>query len=513
VGVIGLKSKIFFTLVVLLATGMLLVDLVSITFWKRDSIQRELRRVSDLLAVIAIEEDWGRVVSRLHHAKCGMRIMRDSQVSPVPGLPLCSSGVIRESLYKAQATGREYSGVLGVWPIPFFPDRRSLFVAFPVRKEGRLVGGIAVAIPVSTIFSSIGGYQRIILVSLLVNLIVLSVVGLFRFIRSTIRPVENLVGLAESYSEEDGIPFLVFGSQDEFGQLSEALHRMLERIEGDRERLRSAVRSLEKANRELRNTQEEMVRAEKLASIGRLAAGMAHEIGNPLGIVQGYMELLKIQSLPREERFDYVERAEQELQRVNSLIRQLLDYSRAPTLERVDVSLHDILTSLVRMVGPQPFMENVDLHCSCAASNDIVTANPDQLRQVFLNCLMNSADAISGAGRKEGRILIRTWNDPAPDTQTGVESVMVSLTDNGEGIREGDLANVLDPFFTTKEPGKGTGLGLSVSYSIITGLGGSMALRSRPGEGTTVEIRLPLAESAGALSREVQNGDFSASSP
>jgi len=481
--------------VFLLATGMLLVDLVAVTFWKRDAIFRERQRVGDLLTLAVSRGHFAETVPLLGEARCGLLLIHNNGFSRLPGLPFCSSAVVREALRQAVITGMEQSGVFGVPPFPLFPDQRYLFVALPVKMDGQLGNGVAVMIPFGPILSSIYRYQRIILVSLLVNLIVLSVVGLFRFIRSTVRPMENLVALAESYSEDDGLPFLVPGRGDEFGQLSVALNRMLEQIEGDREKLRSAVRSLEEANRELCNTQQEMVRTEKLASIGRLAAGMAHEIGNPLGIVQGYMELMKIQDIPLEERRDYVERAEQELQRVNSLIRQLLDYSRVPKREKMRTQLHDVIGSLVRMVGQQPFMEKIDLNCFYSASKDIIKANPDQLRQVFLNCLMNSADAIAAAGREDGRIQLSTQNEKEPGPASTAEFIMVSISDNGEGIRKEDLPNVLDPFFTTKAPGEGTGLGLSVSHSIITGLGGSMKLKSRYGKGTTVEIRLPLAGS------------------
>ncbi len=491
-GASGLKLKIFMTLVVLLAAGMLLVDMVAMTLWRRDLVLRERQHVRALLTVASAGRGRMPVVARLVDARCGVFFVPGNGVKALSGLELCPGDPVRVAARRAAISGRDISRVVGKGGLPFFPDRRGLIVAVPVRAHGRIAGSIAVMIPLAAIYSSIRGYERIILVSLLVNLIVLSVVGLFRFLRSTVRPIENLVSLAESYSEDDSLPFLMLDGGDEFGQLSGALNRMLGRIEDDKEKLRATVRSLEEANRELRNTQQEMVRTEKLASIGRLAAGMAHEIGNPLGIVQGYMGLLKMRNLSVEERFDYAGRAEQELQRVNSLIRQLLDFSRASTGQRQQVSLHEILSSLESMVRHQPFLAGVELICSFGAVHDTVLANPDQLMQVFLNCLMNSADAIVAAGREEGRITISTRSGSQQGSDAAADQIVVSITDNGEGIREEDLANVLDPFFTTKAPGKGTGLGLSVSHSIVTGHGGSMVIRSIYTKETTIEIRLPL---------------------
>ncbi len=329
-----------------------------------------------------------------------------------------------------------------------------------------------------------------IFVYLLVNLIILTVIGLFRFFRFTVRPIEELVRLTDAYEEEGKVPFLALEQDSELGQLSTALNRMLQRIEEDRKKLQQSVVSLEAANNELIATREEMVRAEKLASVGRLAAGLAHEIGNPIGVVQGYLGLLQQEDLTSEERNDFARRSESELQRINKLVRQLLDFSRINSGHQHEVSIHVLLEELVEMVTCQPFMDGVDIRTEFCAADDVVQGDSDQLKQVFLNCLLNAADAMESSLGDENQIEIKTGLKREPSGTEGY--FLLSIKDTGAGIAPEDLANIFDPFFTTKEPGKGTGLGLSVAYSIVEGCGGTMRVESRQGQGTTVFIELPL---------------------
>jgi signal transduction histidine kinase len=272
---------------------------------------------------------------------------------------------------------------------------------------------------------------------------------------------------------------------------------MLRRISDDKETLRSAVMSLEKANLELKKAQEEIIRAEKLASVGRLSAGIAHEIGNPIGIVMGYLELLKQTDISEAEKNEYLLRTENEIERINTIIRQLLEISRPSSTDLRTVSVHELIDDIAGVLKVQPLMSNIDLKRQLSSENDTVLADPSQLRQVFLNLIINSADAISSKDRdEEGLLIIATELETAPETESPGNPAMlkISFIDNGPGIPEEDIGNIFDPFFTTKEPGKGTGLGLSVSFMIVEGLGGKMSVNSELGEGTTMIINLPLYE-------------------
>jgi signal transduction histidine kinase len=263
---------------------------------------------------------------------------------------------------------------------------------------------------------------------------------------------------------------------------------MLRRLEENKRELQSHISSLEKANRELQQAQDEIIRSEKLASVGKLAAGIAHEIGNPIGIIIGYLDLLNSEDITEVEKKDFLNRIESEITRVNRIIRQLLDFSRPSSGEPAKTRVHDMVKMTLSMLGPQPMMESVRTALELKAQNDTVLADPNQLQQVFLNIIMNAADALA-EGKEEGE---EKWLTIKSERIGG--SIELRFFDNGHGIPEKELLRIFDPFYTTKEPGKGTGLGLSVCYRIVEGLGGAIRAESKTGEGTTIIVSLPLYE-------------------
>jgi len=273
---------------------------------------------------------------------------------------------------------------------------------------------------------------------------------------------------------------------------------MLRRISADKKKLRSTVNSLETANLELKKAQKEIIRAEKLASVGRLSAGIAHEIGNPIGIVMGYLELLKQKDIPAAEKKEYIHRTEAEIERINTIIRQLLEISRPSNAGLKAVPAHELIDDIAEVLNVQPLMSNIEFKCRLEAQNDKILADSNQLRQVFLNLIINAADAISSEGKADnGKLLIQSSlvGGTSEQPQNHKTHLKIMFIDNGPGISEENIANIFDPFYTTKEPGKGTGLGLSVSFMIIEGFGGKMTVRSKIGEGTTMTLLLPVVES------------------
>jgi len=282
---------------------------------------------------------------------------------------------------------------------------------------------------------------------------------------------------------------------------------MVAKLEQDRENLRTTVQSLKQANTQLENTRQEMVRAERQASTGRLAAGLAHEIGNPLGVMQGYLELLRQETLAPAEKKEFLDRTEQELGRVNRLIRQLLDFARPSPGNRVPVHGQQLVQQAVEM-----FRERgkgaITYDAMFLAKQDLVLADTDGLRQVLVNCLLNAEDALldETASGKSGRIEVLCENWSAPN---GLPALRVTVRDNGPGISPEHLAEVFEPFFSTKEVGKGTGLGLSVSFGLIAGFGGEMGAASQSGEGAEIWFSLPLVigdENCTGITGTDQNG-------
>ena len=370
----------------------------------------------------------------------------------------------------------------------FLPASKYLIAARPLPVRG----AVALVYPLEPVYRTFRNQQKVILGYLAINIVLLIALGGYFIYRSLVRPINELVRLSNAYDEDGDMPYFIHENVSPFGQLSVVFNKMLRRIDRDRQLLKEHVNRLEDVNRELVATQEEVIRAEKLASVGRLAAGMAHEIGNPLGVIQGYLSLLRNQDLAPSERHDYADRSTRELERINRLVQQLLDFSRMPKGTFSEVSIHELLYDFLKRIESHHMVEKIDIVADFQAANDVVVADPDQMQQVFLNCFLNSVDALAEDGVKEKKISLRTDNLCLEKKGRGNQYVMISIIDSGAGIADHEIDKLFDPFFTTKEPGKGTGLGLSVVYAIIQGHGGSVTIQSKKNRGTTVSIRLPV---------------------
>lgn len=498
-------------LTVLLLVAMLMVNLVLMLFWQQDALQREAgrdRAVLDLavaqLAAGSIRLS-GPIVSLADFQRLrnhGNDQEKDRIVYVAGGqvpdgsnrdrLTSLVAGALTEAIHNGKQIVRYTSPLLlvnnGAEPY--------LVSALPVVRRGSVAGAVAMIRSLEPLAREMWRIEKMVLGYILINLVVLVVIGFFRMRQLVVRPIERLVSLADRYSDQDTILFTAGSPEGEFGQLARSLNAMLTRIEQDRHSLEKTVAELEAANRRLKQQQQEMIRTEKLASVGRLAAGLAHEIGNPLGIVQGYLGLLDQAPLQDEESRDFVRRADRELQRVNTLIRQLLDFARVSEGNPEPASLHEVLFKVIEMMRVQAIFRDMQIRCDFAASRDLVYADQDRLRQVFVNCLLNSADAIIAAGRRDDGVIAVSTDLPAPETgDAKAGCIRIRISDNGTGITMEEQANIFDPFYTTKEPGKGTGLGLSVSLSIIESMGGRMEMDSDAGQGSELSIFLPLFSS------------------
>ena len=378
-------------------------------------------------------------------------------------------------------SGREW-GIF--WP-------RSKYLVFSVPLENNAGAG-SIAISLSSDYQILRNAQQVAIGYLVINFLILLVIGAYRLTSLVTRPIQRLIRLSESYRPSGPLEFFTERQNDEFSRLSSSLNRMVHRIEDDRRELERSLETIEKANQDLKKAQREIIRAEKLASIGRLSAGIAHEIGNPVGIVLGYLGLLRARMAPGDaDGLDYIDRAETELQRINNIIRQLLDFSRPTPAGFTDFSVHDLLYEAGRMLQHQPMMENIRLYFDFAADPDRIKADYNQLRQVFVNLIINAADSIRDAGSTEaGEIHLET------STSRDKKWICIAVFDNGRGISDEDAKKIFDPFYTTKETGKGTGLGLYVSYMIIEGAGGSIFACGNQQAGARIVIHLPSAGKA-----------------
>ncbi len=504
-----LKIQIAVTLAVLLILAILLGNIVVIAFWQKGVVRSEIEHARLVWEsgfttktnlqnpTQANSSDALKTTCTTIGRSCVGVVLSGGEYWLKSGLPELQA----KSLKLAQESALSRAEIIRLEnnPLGFLSlKNRYLLIAEPLPSIGtkKPQAGVVI-IALDSIYESIFENHNAIFVYWLVNVILLTVVGFFRLISITVKPVERMVRISESYHDSDTFLFSGEQNRNEFGQLSMALNSMVYRIESDREKLRQMVTSLEAANLQLIKTQKEMVRTEKIASVGRLSAGLAHEIGNPIGIVQGYVELLQQADLAEEDKQQFTQRALNELDRINKLIRQLLDYAGSSSHEMSSVNLSGLFEGICQIVTLKKYNPPIALLRDIPA-DIFIECDAGSLRQVFLNCLLNALDAIeSKAGDIEGQVSITAGK--ISESESNQANVYIRIEDNGAGIEKKDLEVVFDPFFTTKDPGKGTGLGLFVSHSIIDAHGGKIWLESTFGQGSTVHIELPLS-AAGAFS-------------
>jgi len=256
----------------------------------------------------------------------------------------------------------------------------------------------------------------------------------------------------------------------------------------EHERMRRELNDLrenERMRRELEETHKQLVQAEKIASLGRLAAGVAHEINNPLAGVLIYADVLMKELKGNEKwRKDLEEIISQTL-RCKQIVARLLEFSRQSLDERVLFDINEIIGHCVELLQHQSLFHNVEIIQNLESDLPQILGNPGELEQVFSNLMLNATDAMEG----KGRITISS----ASELET--KQVVLGFTDTGPGISPEVREKIFEPFFTTKPVGVGTGLGLSVVYGVIQRHGGSIEVETPPDGGATFTIRLPLESS------------------
>jgi two-component system NtrC family sensor kinase len=507
----GLRTKIAFNIAVLFFVAMLLINIVTVMTAIRDIIRKEASRGYFILSTLEAD-----LIKSLNFEPLGTPPISRANVNRLLNSAGVSGALVlgknNEKIYFGagppalqvelmkrcrivMSTDKPATHFFGTtWGV-FWKQSRDLIVSAPLRQNNQALAGVSIVLPLEGIYKSLRHSQKMLFIYLFINTAILTFIGIYRLSKVYFQPLARLARRAEDYREDDEMLFSVRKEDNELHKLSGALNSMLRRISADKEKLRSTVNSLEKANLELKRAQREIIRAEKLASVGRLSAGIAHEIGNPIGIVMGYLDLLKQKDVSVTEKKEYIQRTEEEIERINTIIRQLLEISRPSNAGLKVVSVHDLIDDIAQVLNVQPLMSNIELECRLEAQNDKVLADANQLRQVFLNLIINAADAISSGGNAvNGKLTVRSLgvdeNSELPqDTQA---FLTIMFIDNGPGISEENIGNIFDPFYTTKDPGKGTGLGLSVSFMIVDGFGGKMTVSSKIGAGTTMTLMLPV---------------------
>jgi len=257
-------------------------------------------------------------------------------------------------------------------------------------------------------------------------------------------------------------------SNDELRELAESFNAMASALKKRDEQLKAFA-------------QNRIMESERLAMIGQLAAGVAHELNNPLQGIVAYSHLLLEKAPDDDPMRSSLQKIVTQADRSKDIIRGLLDFSRQTKPQKMMSNINHILLECLSLVEKQPLFHNIEIEKDFVGNLPLISVDPSQIQQVFMNMIINAAEAMEG----NGRLTLETRFDPVDKT------VDVIFTDTGHGIREEDMPQLFDPFFTTKEVGHGTGLGLAISYGIVRKHRGTITVESEIGKGTTFIISLP----------------------
>ena len=380
--------------------------------------------------------------------------------------------------------------VLGV--IVAFPDTRQL------RAEPLLVAGVV-----------------------LVDLILLAVVSGWIVSASVSSGAQQLVDDVQRIADGDYHHRVADPVRPELREIRASVNRMADRLIADQRLLEENVASLDETNRQLRRARDQVVQAARMASVGTLAAGIAHEVGNPLGAIMGFVDVARSRVRRKGGDTEILDSIRSEAERIDRIVRGLLDYARPEQGSHDPVPAEEVVERVREILDSQGRLDDVAVEWRMEGGEKRPLDQPRRLEQVLVNLLLNARHAVEDVAephievvvREEEGVLLehpsrreddppgvnymhrRRWalDDEAAATVGAADRVtVIEVSDNGHGIPAEIRDRLFDPFFTTKEPGEGTGLGLSICARLVEGMGGRIDALDRPEGGASFVIRLPV---------------------
>jgi len=330
------------------------------------------------------------------------------------------------------------------------------------------------------------------LLGMILILVFISLVGTFIFSYLVTSPVKDISNIADNLDMQSiREKKVMFASR-----YPRRVEKVMGLLPGDEidilvSRFNEMVQRLQKAYDELENAQKKLIQSEKLASIGTLASGVAHEVNNPLAGIMHCIVRIKKNPENKDEIEKYLELMEEAAKKMEFVVKNLLDFARQPDFQKEDIDPKEALKNALSLAKHRLEKERIEVALNSCPHDILITGNKNQLEQVFLNLILNSIDAITE--RKDQSIKFSGEIQVSCGLmENNNKKFRIQIRDNGKGILDENLNKIYDPFFTTKPPGKGTGLGLSVSMNIIRDHEGDMDVKSENNSGTIVTIILPV---------------------
>lgn len=490
---VGLRTEVLITLTLLLGAALLLGGVMMLHLMEKNLLEErvgQLRSFAQVLATVScqpqgdlpadvvLEEKLVLLTQLPDDVHCDAWWLYDRNFNTVGSYatgqvsPSLAARLQMVKLSKTLQQKTNYSTLLN-----FFEQAESTTqIILPLQFKNSFYGLLELHFSLADIRLKVLNSLQVLILYIILYGIILVLAGYYLILKNIIRPAQNLLKATQDVSSGNLGTRLPIAGPIEISQLATAYNQMVDALRQSRNETGQHIASLEQTNRELQQARDELIRSEKMASVGQLAAGLAHELGNPLAAIIGYLELLKqrIEAAPDN---DILQRALAEANRIDFLVRELLDFSR-PTANGViePVDIVKVVRSCVQLLNNQGTLAGVDVADDLPTSLSEITGDANKFQQVFINLLLNAIQACE----KNGKITLT-----AGENNT---NIWLMIKDNGSGIAENDFGKIFDPFYTTKPPGEGTGLGLPICQRIIEESGGKIEIASCVGRGSSFKL-------------------------
>lgn len=350
-------------------------------------------------------------------------------------------------------------------------------------ESQKILGVLDINMSLAQVDKTINRNRSIMLIfslALLIPVVLVNSVFIRRFVH---RPVKELLIGTQKIADGNLRHSIPVYSDDEIGMLARSFNTMTDKLKTAHQEIENRAYALEQKVEELKKTQQQLIRSAKLASLGKLAAGVAHEINNPLAIILNYCYLLMRRLGQQEAYGKNLKMMISEVTRCSRIVKSLLDFAREAPPEMRRVDLNSLIEHSLVLMKDQSAFFNIKVKKDFDRCCPHINVDADQLEQVFMNIILNAAEAMPDGGS----LTITTLRKD--------DYVEINFADTGCGIRHKDISKIFDPFYSTKEVGKGIGLGLSVSYGILERNNGSIEVDSKMGKGTTFTLKFPAEDS------------------
>lgn len=493
---VGLRTEIIFHITLLLGAALLFGGFLMLKLAERELLKQRLDHlrgtmnvlvlsIGESLAAEELGSDQKQRVARLlklipEATALGVWKMQNEALEPLYSWPTPTpwlrDGPSLQTLRFLSETQENlvYSGAWLSWGEPS-PSYFSSIV--PIHHRGKFTGVLQARFPLNEVAVRVRSALKILLLYVVLYGTVLFLFGLYLLNRNVVRPIGLLLATTRRVAEGDLDQQVSEAGPLEIAALARSFNAMIAALRQSRLNSEDHIRSLQQTNQTLQRARSELMRSEKMATVGHLAAGMAHEVGNPLAAVVGYLGLLK-KELPDGRQRDIADHAAIEAERIDRLVRELLDYARPGDETPQGFDPLTVLREALALLEHQGLFAGMQLIADVPPQLPEVWMIRHRLLQVFVNLLVNARDAVVGEG---------TVQLSGGETET---TVWLAVADDGPGIAPQDLPHIFDPFYTTKAPGKGRGLGLAVCYRVLEEAAGSITVQTEIGQGSTFTVSM-----------------------